>query len=49
MKFNGYKFDNNLHKFTLQSLDNDEYDIFEDILLKGIYDDDYTVIIEKKH
>ena len=49
LKSNGYKFENNLHKFTLQCLYEEKYDIFEDILLKGLYDNDYSMIIENKN
>lgn len=48
LKLNNYKFENNLHKFTLQSLHEKKYDIFEDILLNGSYDNDYCSIITEK-
>ena len=49
LKSNGYKFENNLHKFTLQCLDEEKYDIFENILLYGLYDYDFSFFIEKKY
>jgi hypothetical protein len=49
LKFNGYKFENNLHKFSLQSLYDEDYGVFEDILFYGLFDDDYSFLIEKKY
>jgi hypothetical protein len=49
LKSNGYKFENNLHQFTLQSLYEEEYEVFENILFNGLYDDDYSFNIEKKY
>lgn len=49
LKSNGYKFDGNLHEFTLQSLIDDKYSIFQDLILNGIYDDNYDVNIISSH
>jgi hypothetical protein len=45
LKSNNYEFGGDLHKFTLRSLINNKYDIFEDLILNGGYDDNYDVII----
>jgi len=47
LKSNGYQFQNNLHKFTLQSLEEKNYKIFEKLLFQGTWDDNYDVVIEK--
>ena len=43
LKLNNYAFDGDLHKFTLQSLIHKKYDVFEDLILNGIYDDNYDI------
>jgi len=45
LKFNNYAFEGDLHKFTLQSLIDKNYDIFDDLILNGGYDDNYDIKI----
>lgn len=41
LKNNGYDFKPNLHKYTLKSLIDGEDDFFEDLIVNGLYDDNY--------
>lgn len=49
LKSNNYEFGDDLHKFTLQTLIDKKFDIFEDLILNGEYDDNYDIIISSPY